>query len=161
MKDQLLIAADVAERYRDAMLAGLTAEQWTQQPPDLPMHPASIVGHVAAVYGFVAGMMEGKAPALPQGWPQSMAHSAQCQPDTAYPPKDELLSVLKCARGRVIEALRKATPEDLARPIEHPRLKAIFPTVGALAISSLTVHDATHNGQLSSWRRAMGMELPI
>jgi hypothetical protein len=57
--------------------------------------------------------------------------------------------------------LTTATAEALARPMAHPRLKAFLPTVGALAIGALTVHDSTNAGQLSAWRRALGLELAI
>jgi hypothetical protein len=78
-----------------------------------------------------------------------------------YPSKETVLAALNDYRGRMLSRLSKATPEDLAAPVQHDMLKRIFPTHGALMVASLTVHEATHNGQLSAWRAAMGMELPI
>jgi hypothetical protein len=161
MLDQVLSAAGLAENYRDAMLADLTDGQWTHAPAGLPFHPASIIGHLAVVHGFTAGMLEGRQPEIPTGWMELLAESAQARPGAVYPGKDLLMSELKANRRRVVEWLKTATAEALARPMTHPRLKAIFPTVGALAVGAVTVHDSTHAGQLSAWRRALGLELAI
>jgi hypothetical protein len=160
MLENVIAAANMAQRYRDAMLSDLTHEQWTQTAPSLPYHPASIVAHLAAIEGCVLAVLEGRAPSLPEGW-MEMVHCAQAKPGATYPSKEKLLAALNDYRGQILSCLGKATPQELAAPVEHDMLKRIFPTHGALMVASLTVHESTHNGQLSAWRAAMGMELPI
>jgi hypothetical protein len=150
----------MSQGYRDAMLADVTPEQWTQTAPSLPYHPASIVGHLAMAEGFCIAMIDGKAPSLPEGW-MEMVHSAQAKPGLTYPAKETLLTALNEYHAQILARLTSATPQQLAAPVTHDMLKKIFPTHGALMLASLTVHEATHNGQLSAWRVAMGMQLPI
>lgn len=161
MLEAIITSAGLVKSYGEAMLADLSDEQWTQIPEGVAMHPASIVGHVATSYGFGAAMLAGQEPSPPEGWMELFGPSAAAQADATYPPKETLLSVLNDTRAQVIEGLRTATPETLAQPIEDEQLREVFPTIGAVVIALLTVHESTHWGQLSAWRRAMGMELPI
>jgi uncharacterized damage-inducible protein DinB len=67
-----------------------------------------------------------------------------------------LLQKLEEAHTRLADAVTKATPEVLAQPAPE-KIRARFPTVGVLLIGMMTSHEASHNGQLSAWRRAMGL----
>jgi hypothetical protein len=71
------------------------------------------------------------------------------------------MEVLFTQAERTIEAFLVAPASVLAKPLDHPMLKGIFPNVGSLVISGLTMHSAVHFGQLSVWRQAMGMPLHI
>ena len=73
-----------------------------------------------------------------------------------YPAKAELLKALEEAHIRLADAVSKATPEALAEPAPE-RMRARFPTVGHTILALMTSHEASHLGQLSAWRRALGM----
>ena len=161
MLEAIITSVGLVKSYGEAMLADLSEEQWMQIPEGVGMHATSIVGHVATSHGFGAGMLAGWEPSLPDGWMDLFSQSAAARSDATYPQKETLLSVLNDTRARMIEGLRTATPEKLAQPLEDEQLRGVFPTIGALVIALLTVHESTHRGQLSAWRLAMGMELPI
>jgi hypothetical protein len=50
-----------------------------------------------------------------------------------------------------------ATPEQLAQPTANPRMKDALPTAREAVAFLLTAHLAGHLGQLSSWRRMIGL----
>ena len=51
----------------------------------------------------------------------------------------------------------QATPEQLARPSTNPYTKEALPTVGDGVAFLLTGHLGVHLGQLSTWRRMIGL----
>ena len=161
MLDAIITSVGLAKQYGTAMLADLSEAQWTQVPEGLAGHPASVVGHVAASHGFGVAMLAGQAPALPDRWMELFNASAAAQTDATYPSKETLLSALNDYRGQLVDGLRTATPETLTRPLADENLREMFPTIGVLIVALLTVHESSHWGQLSAWRRAMGLELPI
>ena len=55
-----------------------------------------------------------------------------------------------------IEAYRAADESLLNQPAPEP-MRGRFQTLGILAAALLSMHFALHNGQLSAWRRAMGL----
>ena len=60
---------------------------------------------------------------------------------------------------RVRRKLADMDDADLAGPLPDERYRDVFPALGHAILHILTVHTAIHLGQLSPWRRAMG--LPI
>ena len=68
-----------------------------------------------------------------------------------------MLAALERGRLAVIERLQAAPPELLATPFPDAKFRAAAPTIGDGAVLVLTIHPATHWGQLSAWRRARGM----
>jgi hypothetical protein len=75
------------------------------------------------------------------------------------PGKGELLAAFDTTHAAVIEAMRKVPEERLREKHAVPAefLRQLTPTVGELVAHLLTTHPATHLGQLSFWRRAMGL----
>jgi len=49
-----------------------------------------------------------------------------------------------------------ATSEALAQPAPE-RMRSRFATVGQMIYGLMTAHEATHLGQFSAWRRAIGL----
>jgi hypothetical protein len=72
-----------------------------------------------------------------------------------YPPKAELLKMLKDADTRLWAAVTSASADQLNTPTSE-NMRKMFPTLGSLVIGLLTGHYSAHLGQLSAWRRAMG-----
>jgi hypothetical protein len=50
-----------------------------------------------------------------------------------------------------------ASPEQLAQPPTNPRAKEAFPTLQELVAFLLSGHVGVHLGQLSAWRRMIGL----
>lgn len=52
------------------------------------------------------------------------------------------------------------TDSELDSPLPDERYREVFPTLGHAVLHILTVHTAIHLGQISAWRRAMGLPEP-
>lgn len=121
--------------------------------------PQWIIGHLVVGHEFALKLLA--APRIsPREWfvwfgPGSSV--AKLPPEA--PGKSELLRAFDTTHTAVLEAMRKA-PEELLREqhkVEIAFLQQLTPTVGELVAHLLTTHPATHLGQLSFWRRAMGL----
>ena len=161
MLKSILAATVIPLRYAEAMLADITDAQWTRELTATRTHPASIMAHLAVVEAMTLALLTQRPPQLPAGLSEQLRETAQITPGLAYPRKEDLLTAWRSDRQGILDWLRQADSEAFARPVDNEYLAALFPTVGALAVTSLTVHESTHLGQLSAWRRAMDLELPI
>jgi uncharacterized damage-inducible protein DinB len=75
------------------------------------------------------------------------------------PRKDELLRTFDASHDRVLQTLPSADPVKMAskHSLDIEFLKQLTPTVGDLIAHLMTTHATTHLGQLSFWRRVMGL----
>jgi hypothetical protein len=133
---------------------------------DLATQPAAGVNHAAWILGHLAIATDGALRCLgepgvcPPDWPKLFGPGSTVVTDrAAYPSKAELLAVLDAGHARVLEGARKANPERMASQHKAPfeYLRQSLPTVGDLLAHLMTTHFATHLGQLSTWRRLIGM----
>lgn len=158
MFDMALKASQFQLDYCESLIANITDEQFALQPLPGVHHPAWIVGHLAVVIDFVPAML-GQEKALPDTWRALCGPGTKDQADPSlYPSKAELWEALVRGHQRAAEAVAAASPEVLARP--NPtgvQQLAGFKTVGELVFALLTSHEAIHLGQLSFWRRCVGL----
>src|SRR5262249_28405530 len=75
----------------------------------------------------------------------------------AYPSKSELLAAFEAGHARVIEGMAKVTEEYLSRAQPSRFFRDELPTLGDMLLHLTTTHPMLHLGQLSAWRRAMGL----
>lgn len=161
MKEHVSHAASMNAYYAQIHLSDIPGETWCELPEGIPYHPAWIVGHVASSYALV-GRLIGVDTGVPEAWTDLFGWGSSAGPDAStYPAKDELISVFQQSHMRLVDRLGTATAEELAAENPHEMIRRFFPTVGDCIVSILTVHTATHLGQLSVWRRAMGLELKM
>jgi len=57
----------------------------------------------------------------------------------------------------VAQAILNAPPEAFTRPPSLPRWAQMYPTVEFLLPDLLLFHEGMHIGQISTWRRAVGL----
>ncbi|HTU27564.1 MAG TPA: DinB family protein [Pirellulales bacterium] len=150
------------------LVADLSDDQMAAQPvPGKVMnHAAFILGHLAWTSDVGVKLLHDSVPAAAalgvapwndEGWKELFAMNAQPQLDgSKYPSKEKLLAALEDGHHRFAKALYGVTPEILAQPAPE-RVRSRFPSLGHLLIALLTSHEATHLGQLSAWRRALGL----
>ncbi len=133
--------------------------RFAEQPAPGLNHPAWVLGHLAICTDYAAGLL-GLPAACPKPWAQLFGPGSTPRPDRSiYPAKVDLLNVLEKGHERVTKAARNADPESIAQPhtLEIAFLKGPLPTVGDLLAHLMTTHEAAHLGQLSTWRRILGM----
>ena len=157
----ILDLAEANAHLLRAMLADIPPADLCRQPNGIRNHAAWQVGHVAFVRSAVAKMLGADA-GLPETWAALFAPGTDPTADAAtYPTKDELTAAFDRAHRASCDAVAKATPGALDQPPPVERLRGRFPTMRHLAFGMLTIHDAMHIGQLSVWRRAMGLPRTI
>ena len=159
MMDLILPAFELNLWYTQKLVADVPDEHMCAQPVAgrVLNHAAFLLGHLAWSADEAAADQLGLPRACPAGWKDLFGIGARPLPDRSrYPSKAELLQALADAHARLGDAVTKAPPEVLNRPPAEV-FRDRCPTVGALLAVWMTTHEATHNGQLSAWRRAMGL----
>jgi hypothetical protein len=155
------------ERKLYGIMLGLckmqTADIDDKKLADLPApgvnHPAWILTHLAICTDYAARLL-GEPTRCPKEWHQRCAPGSTVSPERSYyASKQELLTTLEAGHSCVSEAVAKATDEALLQPhgSQFVFIKNNFPTTGDLVCHLMTTHTGFHLGQLSMWRRMMGM----
>ena len=83
--------------------------------------------------------------------------SAPSSKATAYPPGPSLAARYKALHEVAERGLEAASAELMAKANPLERWRAVHPTVGDMLLTLMVKHESGHLGQLSAWRRAMGM----
>jgi hypothetical protein len=143
--------------YCHMLIADIADERMAEQPMPGVNHPAWILGHLAFSAELIVCRLGGEK-FLPGEWselfkPGSSPRAARGD----YPSKDELLKALEDAFAHARSAVAGASAEALAVPTPNPRMKEVLPTLRENAAFILTGHLGVHLGQLSSWRRLIGL----
>lgn len=162
----LIVMSQRNVEYAQRLVADLTPQQMVAQPAGLPAgartvnHAAWVLGHLAAVNYLYAGIL-GDTSALPpiQGdWNALFLGKSAPQPDAAlYPDKDFLFKVMSQGSDLRAAAARAKPDAFWTQAPEDERRKARFGTNAAFLVHMLVNHDAIHLGQLSAWRRTLGL----
>ena len=161
LSQQLVIpSAELGLRYAEQLVNTIPADMFSKMPLKDLNSAAFNIGHLS-IYGDRICSALGRAD-LVKPMPYSVdlfKNGAPCldQPGL-YPSKDVLVSTFFERQRRAIEALKGASEATLAA--ENPaegRVKEMFPTIGGAVGFLLSGHVAMHLGQVSAWRRVMGL----
>lgn len=148
--------------YAGKLLDGIADEQMVTQPVvdghTIPNHPAWVIGHLASTSADFGAKLLGVESIRPEGWGDILGGTSTPVTDaTVYPDKQTLIDKLTEAHAYISEAFLAADDARLAEPNFVERLAPVFPTIGDMITFLLTSHETTHLGQLSAWRRAVGL----
>lgn len=166
--DMLVRGGKMSLGYFEALLKGVepsvfaTKIRNNDQVVDA-IHPAFAMGHLALYPARAHELIgsDGSAVAPLPGWSDLFAAGAECKDDpgnTIYPPMDEIVSRFKASYESLFSAMASVPDEALAA--ENPRegrMKELFPTVGGMLNFMCSSHVMMHAGQVSTWRRCMGL----
>jgi len=164
----LASSGSLALLYAERLLNGVTPQNYARlaRPGGVTIqsnHPAFVLGHLAL---YPPRVMQGVEKPLPRIVPPAtyeplFTHGAECRDDadgTLYPSLDELRGLFFDGYRAAVEAVAAAPDEILLRPNPTAgRMRELFPTLGAMLGFYLSGHVQNHLGQLSAWRRALGM----
>lgn len=126
-------------------------------------HPAFILGHLSIYPQRVLQLLELPVSdaAPPASFEALFKNGLECVDDASgshYPPMSEITSVFFRVHRTALAALGAAADERLTQPNPaEGRMRELFPTIGAALGFYVGGHVMLHLGQLSAWRRAMGM----
>ena len=144
-------------QYCRTIMADIPDERLTEQPLPGVNHPAWILGHLALTAEFAAAFL-GAEKRLPQEWGPLFRPGSKLESERGkYPSKEVLMREVEQGFERLRQRAATATPEQFAQPSTNPRIKDALPTAKDVAAFLLTGHMGGHLGQLSTWRRMIGM----
>lgn len=154
----LLWALDNARRQTVALCEDITDDMLTEQPSDGMNHPAWTLGHLFLLDAYVADVLApADAPRLDERWVAAYGpNSVPRAEGPTYLTKSAYLERLDTVRAAVIGAIATLEQADLEAPLPDEAGREEFPTIAHL-LEYLLWHEAFHAGQLSAWRRAMGL----
>jgi hypothetical protein len=125
-------------------------------------HPVFAYGHLA-IYPQKMMKLLGAEPgeaAVPEGYSKLFEAGVECvdDPDSSiYPLLDEVIEHFNRAHQVVIEHLKTVDDSVLTEPVEDERMREAFGTKGSMVSFLLHDHYMFHLGQVSTWRRFMGL----
>lgn len=162
-------AGHISVFYAEAMLKDLTPDRFARLAVGSDgkrvqsNHPAWVYGHLAMYSSRcmdVLGLPQGVT-ARPAGWEELFKNGSPCKDDpdgTIYPAMEAIASHCLTGYKAVLAALPEVPDEVFSRPNPgEGRMKELLPTAGALVTFLTTGHPMSHIGQVSAWRRFMGL----
>ncbi|MCA9137183.1 MAG: DinB family protein [Planctomycetales bacterium] len=151
--ERLLTDLDADQFARFATVGGTTIES---------NHPCFIFGHLSLyaprVVRELGGDTSGIAPS--ETFDTLFNKDAKCVDDpdgSIYPSMDEVVAAFRSGHQRAIETLEQAADGLFALENPNEAMRSKFPTTGAMHAFYLGGHFMVHMGQLSAWRRMMGL----
>ena len=137
-------------------VADLSEPDMNTQPDGVTNHPSWIIGHLTFVCQMLGGVV-GVSPWLPEEWAYRFGPGSEAVSGGKYMPKSEALAYLHTASIRLSTAVSALDDSQLDAPFPHEAYIDVFPTVRHALTQVLVGHTAFHVGQLSVWRKAMGL----
>ena len=143
--------------YLYEQLSDVPSADMVAQPNGILNHPAWVVGHLThscELLGEVIGLPRW----LPDDWAGRFGTGSVPVADVSvYETKDDALTRLRDAGARISDAVGQLDDARLDVPFPDESYRAVFPTVRHALTQVLVGHTANHVGQLTVWRRAMGL----
>lgn len=151
--ERLLVGVDPGSFARFARLGGQEIKA---------NHAAWVYGHLSLYSPRVLTHL-GQTDTLrvPAGFEELFKNGAECRDDpdgTIYPTMQKIREFFFDGYSLAIARIAEADDALLAGPNPtEGRMRELFPTLGAMLNFYLTGHAQMHLGQISTWRRAMGL----
>lgn len=138
-------------------VADVAPAEMVAQPAGIPNHPAWVVGHLTNTCQLL-----GSTIGIPEWLPDDFARrfgpgSVPVADARLYETKDNALAMLRDAQSRITRALDRLNDSQLDEPFPDESFRDVFPSIRHALIQVLVGHTAYHVGQLTVWRRAMGL----
>ena len=126
-------------------------------------HPAFVYGHLSLYGSRVIEQLGGDASSVTPSakFQELFSKDAKCQDDpsgTIYPGQDEITEAFFKSYETCLDALRHAPDEAFQQPNPSGgRMTELFPTLGSMQAFYVGGHIMMHMGQISAWRRMVGL----
>lgn len=154
--------------YAEGLLKDVPAEKFARVPTgkDGPIetnHPAFIFGHLSIYPAKVMEMLAVKDSGIsnPAGFEELFSAGKECRDDpdgSIYPEMEAVTSHFFDGHRRMFAKIAELGDEHLAQP--HGLTSDFaknFPSRAAIAAFMVGPHPFSHIGQMSVWRRCMGL----
>lgn len=148
--------------FADATLKDIKASDFGRMPTGVKTNtPAFVFGHLATypdrVFEFI-GRPELAKP--DQRYVDLFSAGKECIDDPSgkvYPPMEQIVARFRERHQALLGALSEVSDETFAKPNPNEKMKDRFPTLGIMVTFMMTSHIMMHMGQISTWRRCMGL----
>lgn len=160
-------SAKLSLGYAEKLVAGIPADKFARFA-DLggqtieSNHPAFVLGHLSIYPSRIVADLGGDASSIApsEKYEALFSPSATCLDDPGaklYPAMDDIKEKFFAAHQAAIEALLAAEDGKFAAENPNEQMRAKFGTKGSMHAFYLGGHVMIHMGQISAWRRAMGL----
>jgi hypothetical protein len=163
----LLPGARLAIAYAEKLLVGIPEELAARKPVVAGTlietnHPVFIFGHLSLYPSLLAELigLPRNDIQTPEHYPALFQIGSPCLDDTKgeiYPKLSEVAEQFLKNTRTILDILPQLDMLALSKELENPSRKERFGTVGAFALYILLAHPQAHLGQISVWRRCMGL----
>ncbi len=138
-------------------VADVAEADMVAQPNGIMNHPAWVIGHLTLTCQLL-GRAIGLPEWLPNDWAKSFGTGSVPVTDASlYETKNNALAMLRDAESRITQAVHQLDDSHLDELFPDESYRVVFPTIRHAITQVLVGHTANHIGQLSVWRRAMGL----
>jgi len=153
----------IAQGLFHSLLDGVSPDRFARQPEGInASHPAFILGHLSLYPPqMLAGLGVDDLEPMDESRRPLFEAGAECRDDpdgSIYPPMDEIVAEFDRVMSGAVERLPRVDPERFEQaPPPERSFDGLMPTMGAATNFILVAHPMMHAGQISTWRRAMGL----
>lgn len=151
----------------DKLIVGVTPEMFARLPKAdgraiQTNHPAWALGHLALYPARVMRMLglNGDAVAPPAAWEALFKNGSECRDDAdgkLYPAMESIVTAFRRGYDTVLDQVLTLDDAAFGKPTPDENYRQAFPTVGIVVNFMLHSHVMMHLGQISAWRRVMGL----
>lgn len=148
--------------YADLLLKDVRATDFAKKPKGIDTnHGAFVYGHLANYPDRLCELVGQPHHAKPdQKFVDLFAAGKPCLDDadgTIYPAMEVIVSRFKSRHEAVLSVLAETPDEVFGRANPNERMKERFPTIAIACNFLVSGHMMLHLGQMSAWRRCMGL----
>lgn len=122
-------------------------------------HPAFIYGHLSLYAHRVMAELGKPVDDVPEGFEENFAKGCVCKDDAdgSLPEMKTITEYFFKSWKGVLEVLRETDDETYLQATTSEGMKDRFPTLGSVHNFYCGGHNMLHLGQMSAWRRMMGL----
>lgn len=146
----------------DLLLDGITPDRFARKPEGVDTNsPAFVYGHLA-IYPDRTLSILGRADMAidTSDYEALFGAGKECRDDpegTIYPAMDEIVTRFRERNAVALEVVMGLSDEAMLAENPNERMRERMPTVGSLVAFLFGGHPMMHLGQVSAWRRMMGL----
>ncbi len=163
----ILESANVSMSYARRLLTDIPADQFARLAPGangrvVSNHPAFVYGHLSLYASRILADVGADAePYAPSEKFQCLfSKTASCVDDpggTIYPAMDLITERMLSGYDAALKAIANVDDATYAAPNPDPAMRERFSSMASMHAFYLSGHIMIHMGQLSAWRRMIGL----
>lgn len=158
--DGLIRGFQKNQEYGERLVSDLTPGQMTLQPAggrELPVnHPAWALCHLNVYLPVIQSVIKGETFADPKEHRFGMLSRPEAD-GSFYPSRDEIIAEWSSGHQAICDLLTECDNDVFDNPIKLERWAAIMPNAGICLPYLMLNHENMHLGQISAWRRVLGL----